>query len=48
MILLLLAHPEVQRKAQTELDEVVGSNRLPTLNDIEELPYIRAIQAEVS
>ena len=39
--------PEVQRKAQEELDRVVGSNRLPTLSDRDNLPYVDAILKEV-
>lgn len=39
--------PEVQRKAQAELDLVVGQDRLPDFDDIEELPYLRAIVKEV-
>ncbi|KAJ5532316.1 cytochrome P450 oxidoreductase [Penicillium frequentans] len=37
----LLVWPEVQRKAQEEIDRVVGSDRLPTMDDYEKLPYIR-------
>ncbi|KAG9015638.1 hypothetical protein FRB90_004645 [Tulasnella sp. 427] len=48
MILLLLTHPEVQKKAQEELDKVVGTDRLPTLDDMKDLPYIRAVQEEVN
>lgn len=40
-------HPEWQRKAQKELDEVVGVDRLPTLSDRENLPYIEALMKEV-
>ena len=40
-------YPEVQRKAQEELDCVVGPNRLPDFGDYEELVYIRAIVMEV-
>ncbi|KAI0937993.1 hypothetical protein AcV7_003311 [Taiwanofungus camphoratus] len=43
LILLLLANPEVQRKAQKEIDAVVGPDRMPTLGDIERLPYVQAI-----
>ncbi|KAG9019271.1 hypothetical protein FRB90_004540 [Tulasnella sp. 427] len=45
--LLLAAHPEVQKKAQEELDRVVGSERTPKMEDMERLPYIRAIIEEV-
>ncbi|TBU61965.1 cytochrome P450 [Dichomitus squalens] len=37
---------EVQRRAQAELDAVVGPNRLPDHNDREALPYINAILKE--
>ena len=33
-------YPEVQRKAQAELDSVVGTDRLPTLKDRDDLPYV--------
>ena len=46
-ILLLVAHPEVQAKAQREIDEVVGTDRMPTLNDFAKLPYLRAVVSEV-
>lgn len=39
-------HPEVQRKAQEELDRVIGPNRLPEFSDFEELIYIQAIVLE--
>ncbi|KAI1132726.1 putative cytochrome P450 oxidoreductase OrdA-like protein [Nemania abortiva] len=38
--------PEVQRKAQEEIDRVVGTSRLPTFSDRESLPYINAIVTE--
>ena len=39
-------NPDVQRKAQAELDAVVGPHRLPTHDDKESLPYINAIVRE--
>lgn len=36
--LAILLYPEVQKKAQAELDEVIG-DRLPTLEDRTKLPY---------
>lgn len=48
LILAMITHPETQKKAHEELDRVVGTERLPTLNDIPNLPYIRAIISEVS
>ncbi len=41
-------HPEVQKKAQEELDLVVGHDRLPTYGDWNYLPYIHAILMECS
>jgi cytochrome P450 len=38
--------PRVQSKAQAEIDHVVGSERLPTMEDANNLPYIRAIIKE--
>ncbi|TFK27949.1 cytochrome P450 78A3p [Coprinopsis marcescibilis] len=43
---LIALHPEVQRKAQLELDEVVGFGRLPTYEDRASLVYINAILKE--
>lgn len=39
-------HPDVQRKAQAELDAVVGLMRLPDFEDQRSLPYIEAIVKE--
>ena len=40
-------HPYVVKKAQEELDEVVGNERLPELSDRENLPYISALIKEL-
>ncbi|KAI0275201.1 cytochrome P450 [Gloeopeniophorella convolvens] len=45
-ILAMVLYPEVQRKAQAELDAVVGCDRLPDFSDREQLPYISAILEE--
>jgi cytochrome P450 len=45
--LAMVAFPEVQRKAQAELDTVVGRARLPTFADAPHLPYVRAVIKEV-
>ncbi|KAJ6526403.1 cytochrome P450 [Mycena capillaripes] len=42
----LLSFPEVQKRAQTELDAVVGRSRMPTFADYNSLPYIRALIKE--
>ena len=39
-------YPEVQKKAQAEIDAVVGPNRLPDFQDRPSLPYINAIVKE--
>lgn len=43
----MILNPRVQKKAQAELDEVVGKDRLPSIADQANLPYIRSIMAEV-
>jgi len=45
--LLMSLHPEVQRKAQKEIDRVVGHDRLPDAQDRKNLPYVDAIMKEV-
>ena len=39
-------HPEVLKKAQAEIDSAVGSARLPTFSDRENLPYVDAVVKE--
>ncbi|KAH0427496.1 cytochrome p450 [Colletotrichum camelliae] len=46
LILAFALHPEVQRKAQAEIDEVCGSERSPRWDDFEKLPYINCIVKE--
>ena len=45
-ILAMLKYPEVQRKAQTLLDQAIDSDRLPTIDDRSRVPYIEAIMKE--
>ena len=40
-------YPEVQKKAQAEIDAVVSPNRLPDFEDRPSLPYINAVVKEV-
>ena len=47
LFLAMLLHPDVQKKAQQELDRVIGTDRLPELSDEKELPYITAIMKEI-
>ncbi|KAK0479586.1 cytochrome P450 [Armillaria novae-zelandiae] len=44
----MVLFPEVQVKAQAEIDAVVGIDRLPGFDDRERLPYINALVLEVS
>ncbi|EJD39014.1 cytochrome P450 [Auricularia subglabra TFB-10046 SS5] len=47
LILALALHPDVQIRAQREIDAVTLGERLPTLDDRGSLPYIDAIVKEV-
>ncbi|GJJ11906.1 hypothetical protein Clacol_006144 [Clathrus columnatus] len=40
-------HPDIQVKAQKQLDDVVGRERMPNLNDYEKLPYVQALVKEI-
>lgn len=46
-MLAMVLHPGPQKRAQEEIDRVVGSDRLPTFQDYENLPYVRALVKEV-
>ena len=43
----MLLNPDVQRRAQKEIDSVVGDLRLPCLEDWNNLPYVNALTLEV-
>ena len=43
----MVLHPEVQVKAQAEIDNVIGRDRLPTFEDRPNLPYVDALVKEV-
>ncbi|KAI0055220.1 cytochrome P450 [Artomyces pyxidatus] len=42
----ILLYPDTQRRAQAELDAVVGRDRVPVFSDLPHLPYIRAMVKE--
>ena len=46
LILAMALYPEVQKKAQAEIDAVIGSNRLPDSEDRPSLPYLNAVIKE--
>ncbi|KAI0249028.1 cytochrome P450 [Lactifluus subvellereus] len=45
--LAMVLHPAAQRRAQMEIDKVVGTDRLPDFRDEMSLPYISALVKEV-
>ncbi|KAI0701738.1 cytochrome P450 [Earliella scabrosa] len=44
--LAMIQHPEILKKAQKEIDAVVGNSRLPTFSDRPNLPYVNAVVNE--
>ncbi|THU85007.1 cytochrome P450 [Dendrothele bispora CBS 962.96] len=44
--LAMVRHPEVMKKAQAEIDAVVGTDRLPNFQDRDRLPYVNAVVTE--
>ncbi|KAN0091298.1 Cytochrome P450 [Tylopilus felleus] len=45
-VLAMVLFPEAQRRAQKEIDTVVGSDRLPSFSDRPSLPFIEAVLRE--
>jgi hypothetical protein len=46
-VAILLLFPDVQAKAQAEIDAVIGRHRLPDLEDKPQLPYLNAVVKEM-
>ncbi|XP_006455101.1 hypothetical protein AGABI2DRAFT_56008, partial [Agaricus bisporus var. bisporus H97] len=46
-LVAMLLNPEVLRKAQEEIDRVVGRTRQPDFGDMESLPYMDALCKEI-
>ncbi|KAG1733188.1 cytochrome P450 [Suillus paluster] len=44
--LAMVSYPDVQRRAQTEIDSVIGSDRLPMFEDRASLPYVESVLRE--
>ena len=47
-VLAMVLNPDVQKKAQAEIDRVVGTDRLPNFEDQPQLPYVNAIIKEAT
>ena len=47
LFLALVLFPQVQTRAQAELDVAIGRDRLPTFDDRRRLPYIEALCKEL-
>lgn len=45
--LAMVLYPDVQKKAQQEIDYIIGTRRLPTLTDRAGLPYLNALCLEI-
>ena len=43
----MLHYPEIMKKVQSELDTVVGENRLPSVQDMSQLTYTKATMYEI-
>ncbi|XP_037087669.1 cytochrome P450 1A1-like [Pollicipes pollicipes] len=46
VILILVLHPDVQARAAAEVDEVVGHDRTPAIDDMLAMPYLEAVIEE--
>ncbi|XP_021010870.1 cytochrome P450 2D3 [Mus caroli] len=46
-LLLMILHPDVQRRVQEEIDEVIGQVRRPEMADQARMPYTNAVIHEV-
>lgn len=43
----MIGNPQVVTKAREEIDRVIGRDRLPSIDDRPNLPYVRSVVAEV-
>nr|XP_044634448.1 cytochrome P450 2D14-like isoform X2 [Equus asinus] len=46
-LLLMILHPDVQRRVQQEIDEVIGQTRRPEMGDQARMPFTMAVVHEV-
>ncbi|KAJ7463500.1 cytochrome P450 [Mycena galericulata] len=45
-LVAMILYPETQKRAQAEIDRVVGRDRMPSFADFDHLPYVRALVKE--
>ena len=43
----MVLYPEVQKRAQKEMDSVLGHGHLPQFEDEDALPYLKAVRHEL-
>ena len=43
----MVLNPDAQKKAQNEIDTILGEHTLPTMADKDSLPYMNALLKEV-
>ncbi|KAG6358346.1 hypothetical protein INS49_014230 [Diaporthe citri] len=48
LVLALALHPDVQKRAWTEIDAVCGTQRSPDWSDFNKLPYVNAVVKEAA
>ena len=46
-LIYMILHPEVMFLVQKEIDDVIGSLRLPSINDRSSMPYTQAVILEI-
>ena len=46
-ILCISRHPQVQARAQKDIDAIIGQDRMPQMDDLTQLPFVEAIIKEV-
>ncbi|KAF7374566.1 CyP450 monooxygenase [Mycena sanguinolenta] len=45
--LAMALYPDIQKKAQTEIDTIIGTDRLPEFEDRPSLPFVEAVYREL-